>query len=189
MTASTASETHSTILWVRADSDNALDAMAAVERALHGDTTAIAPPPGAAGAASEGASYLADNLALARATWALDPQAIVVSNRPYAAWAVNRFQRIVRRATWWYALPQWLQANEFHGAVVRVLDVLSAHQSQLLERIGALESQVHAGQTQMLEHQLYTLRGEHQELLRRVAALEDQLARLDAAGTARQAPQ
>lgn len=169
------------VYWVRADSNNALDAMAAVERALQGDPSALATPPGSEPSSSDGDGYLRGNLALAQRTWSTDPHQIVVSQRPYVAWAINRFQRAVRKATWWYLLPQWLQLNEFHGAVVRVLEVLAAQQRQLFERVSAIESAQRAQQIQLLEQQIQILRGEQDRLQRRILELETQLSSQDQA--------
>lgn len=163
------------IYWVHAPSDNALDAMAAVEQALASGDTGLAPttaePAPEPLDVSGGDSYLAESIALLHATWPVDQGRIVESSRPYLGWALNRFQGLVRKATWWYALPQWLQAEQFHGATVRTLDSILEHQRQLRARVAALESPHTVDRMQGLEEQLRALRAEHQELLRKIDAL------------------
>jgi len=158
-----------TIYWVRAESENALSAVDAVERALvEGDTgePPVAPRP-TGPARGELEPYLQENLALLHTTWSVDPNQILWSQRPGLAAALDRFQGLARRVTLWYTLPQWLQANEFHGAVVRVIDSLLNRQRQdreLAERVPAIE------------RRLDVMRMEQRQLRRRIAMLEAQLA-------------
>ena len=132
-----------TIYWVNVDTQDALTLMAAVERALETGDTGAPPAPGVAGSPASPANptdaYLHDNMAIARAVWSVDPHRIVLSSRPGLAAAINAFQRLVRRATWWYALPQWLQISEFHGAVVRTLDALIEKERRLDMRVRDIE--------------------------------------------------
>jgi hypothetical protein len=154
--------------------------MAAVEQALAaGDTGTPAVAPAAQLPAppdlTAGDAYLAENLAALRARWPLDPHQIVVSSRPGVGPAINGFQRLVRRATWWYTLPQWQQIAEFHAAAVRVIDSLLAHQQRLSAQVSPIEP-TPIGRTQALEEQIYVLRMEQLALRNRVAELEDRLA-------------
>jgi hypothetical protein len=165
--------------WVNSDSDDALTLMAAVERALETGDTGTPPPPGAgspAAPADLADAYLHDNLACARAVWSVDPHRIVQSNRPGLAAAINAFQRLVRRATWWYTLPQWLQISEFHGAVVRVLDALTEKERRLDVRIREIEQMRLQAHLFALQQQIAVLRAERAELEQRLAALEAQSA-------------
>ncbi len=167
------------IYWVNSDSDDALTLMAAVERALETGDVGTPPAPGAissAAPASPTDAYLRDNLALAHATWSVDPHRIVLSNRPGLAAAINAFQRLVRRATWWHTLPQWLQISEFHGAVVRVLDALSEKERRLDERLRSIEQMRLQAHLFALQQQIAVLRAERAELERRITALEAQSA-------------
>jgi hypothetical protein len=153
--------------------------MAAVEQALAaGDTGTPAVAPAAQLPAppdlTAGDAYLAENLAALRARWPLDPHQIVVSSRPGVGPAINGFQRLVRRATWWYTLPQWLQANQFHGAVVRLLDSLLNRQRQ--DRARLVELEALAGRVAILERRLDVSRIERAQLRRRIAELESRLA-------------
>ncbi len=172
-----------TIYWVNTDSDNALDLMTAVERALESGATGTPPPPGMSSAPAtptdSGDAYLAENMALARATWTVDPHRIVVSSRPGVAAAINAFQRLARRATWWYALPQWLQISEFHGAVVRALDALAEKERLLGIRVREIEQMRLPAHLFALQQQVAALRAERDLLARRVAELEARLATLE----------
>lgn len=172
------------VYWVNSDSDDALTLMAAVERALETGDTGAPPAPGASSSAMPAAPadvYLHDNLALARAVWPVDPHRIVLSSRPGLAAAINAFQRLVRRATWWYTLPQWLQISEFHGAVVRVLDALTEKERRLDMRIRDIEQMRLQAHVFALQQQIAVLRAERAELERRIAALEAQLPAVDIA--------
>ena len=167
-----------TIYWVNVDTQDALTLMAAVERALETGDTGTPPPPGVA--ASPAASvnptdtYLHDNMAIARAVWSVDPHRIVLSSRPGLAAAINAFQRLVRRATWWYTLPQWLQISEFHGAVVRALDALIEKERRLDIRMRDIEQMRLQAHLFALQQQIAVLRARNAELESRVAALEAQ---------------
>jgi len=175
-----------TIYWVNVDTQDALTLMAAVERALETGDTGTPPPPGVA--ASPAASvnptdtYLHDNMAIARAVWSVDPHRIVLSSRPGLAAAINAFQRLVRRATWWYALPQWLQISEFHGAVVRTLDALIEKERRLDMRVRDIEQMRLQAHLFALQQQIAVLRARNAELESRVAALEAQRAPSQHAG-------
>jgi len=167
-----------TIYWVNVDTQDALTLMVAVERALETGDTGTPPPPGVA--ASPAASvnptdtYLHDNMAIARAVWSVDPHRIVLSSRPGLAAAINAFQRLVRRATWWYTLPQWLQISEFHGAVVRALDALIEKERRLDIRMRDIEQMRLQAHLFALQQQIAVLRARNAELESRVAALEAQ---------------
>jgi len=175
-----------TIYWVNVDTQDALTLMAAVERALETGDTGTPPPPGVA--ASPAASvnptdtYLHDNMAIARAVWSVDPHRIVLSSRPGLAAAINAFQRLVRRATWWYTLPQWLQISEFHGAVVRALDALIEKERRLDMRVRDIEQMRLQAHLFALQQQIAVLRARNAELESRVAALEAQRAPSQRAG-------
>jgi hypothetical protein len=169
-----------TIYWVNVDTQDALTLMAAVERALEtGDTGTPPPPRVAASPATSGNptdTYLHDNMAIARAVWSVDPHRIVLSSRPGLAAAINAFQRLVRRATWWYTLPQWLQISEFHGAVVRALDALIEKERRLDMRVRDIEQMRLQAHLFALQQQIAVLRARNAELESRVAALEAQRA-------------
>ncbi|HMO60205.1 MAG TPA: hypothetical protein PKC19_22865, partial [Roseiflexaceae bacterium] len=164
------------IYWIATENDDALATLAAVEQALTSGTTGTPPPalPITQPAPADD-GYLAQNLALAEATWAVDPQRIVVSSRPQFGMLINLFQRLVRRLTWWYALPQWLQISEHHGAQVRSLNALANHERQSRARIAALEAEL--ARLHAIERQVQVLRFEQTELRRRIGLLEEALLR------------
>jgi hypothetical protein len=168
-----------TVYWIRTESNSAFSAMEAVERALaEGDTgtPATSTRPAESAEAAVGDPYLAENLAAIRAIWSIDPHRIVISRRPVLAGMINRFQRFIRRGTWWYALPQWQQISEFHGAATRVVEVLLENQRQLREQAAAAMFMfTPLGRTQALEEQLQLLRMDLMGLQNRVAELEEQL--------------
>lgn len=168
-----------TVYWVRSTGSDALGAMAAVEQALAAGDTGEPPAPAVETDAStpdreQRDDYLEDNLELVRSTWPIDPSMIVASQRPGLAAALNAFQRLVRRATWWYSTPQWQQTNQFHGGVVRVIESLLNRQRQDRERIEELAMLV--GSTRMNDRRIETIRMELKWLRRRIAELEAQLA-------------
>ena len=159
------------IHWIQTTNDDVFDTLDAVERAVSTGNQGN-PPSMAAAQSSDSDPYLVESLTLVHQTWAIDQQAIVMSNRPGLAAGINLFQRIVRRLTWWQSLPQWLQVNSFHGAVVRVIDVVLDRQRLHGIRIGQLESANTAAHLFALEQQIQALRDEQRELRRRLAALE-----------------
>jgi hypothetical protein len=164
-----------TIYWIKTESDDVFAALAAVEQALASDNVGQ-PLSTTAPAASDTDSYLTDNLAAARSAWAVDPHAIVVSSRPGLAPAINLFQQLVRRLTWWQTLPQWQQISSFHGALVRIIDVLLDRQRLLGVRVNQLESLNAPAHLFALEQQIQALRDEQRLLRRQIAELERQLA-------------
>jgi hypothetical protein len=168
-----------TVYWIRTENDSALSAMAAVEQALmEGDTgspaaaTIVQAPEPACEAEID--PYLAENLATLHTRWPVDPHQIVVSSRPGLARAINVFQQLVHRATWWYNLPQWQQISEFHAASVRVIDSLMERQRQLRE-LALQWGMTPIGRTQALEEQIHLLRMEQLALQNRIAELEERL--------------
>ena len=169
-----------TIYWVRAESDQPLEVMAAVERALVANDTNTPPLPAtAARDLFAGDTYLAENLDLARSTWSVDTQRIAESRLPLVGAILNRAQGLARRATAWYGRPQWQQVTTFHGAVVRVIDSLMAHQQRLHGRVQALENLYLLTHIESIEQQLAALRRERVELLERIEALEKAEGRRD----------
>jgi hypothetical protein len=170
-----ASRVNMTIYWVNTESNDALDALAAIEHALATGETGT-PPAAALPESERRDSYLDDNLAYLHDRWNVDQHAIVTSSRPVLARAVHLFQRAARRATWWHSLPQWQQVSAFHGALVRVVDVLFDRQRLLALRIAELERAHLPAHLYALEQQVQALRAEQRQLRRRIAELEGRLA-------------
>jgi hypothetical protein len=82
----------------------------------------------------------------------------------------------VRRATWWYQLPQWQQVNQFHGVSVRVIDSLLAGLGQLRQRILLLEAE--SVKLKSLEEQLGIAYERQNHLLEEVNRLRSELEAL-----------
>lgn len=162
--------------WIQTSSDDVFEALEAVEQALLSGDQGSAPVLPEPVAAVDTDPYLMENLGVAQAHWMVDQQAIVESQRPGVAPVINLFQRVVRRATWWQALPQWQQVSMFHGALVRIIDVILDRQRLLRIRVSQLESANLPAHIFALEQQIQSLRDEQRELRRRVAELERHLA-------------
>lgn len=168
-----------TIVWAHAKSSDVFEALAAVEQALAQSETA----PAADVQTEEyfmGDSYLAENVGVMRATWSIDPWRVVAGRAGALGRAFDLGQRVVRRLTWWYALPQWQQISQFNGAVVRSTDAVLARVLRLAVRIYELESAHSEPRLRSVEEQLRAARDEQQLLLRRVAELEEQVEALRA---------
>ena len=72
-----------------------------------------------------------DQLRALHAQWSINPNEIIHSNRPRFGPAIVRFQRLVRRATFWYLNPILDQIVAFNAGVVRALSGLRAEQESL----------------------------------------------------------
>jgi hypothetical protein len=159
------------IHWIKTQSDDVFEALEAIDQAITQQQQGDAPVV-AAVVSSDTDPYLTESVAVAHANWAVDQRAIVMSSRPGFGSLINLFQRVVRRLTWWQQSPQWQQANTFHGAVVRVLDVLLDRQRLHHIRLGQLESANTAAHLFALEQQIQALRDEQRSLRKRIAELE-----------------
>jgi SAM-dependent methyltransferase len=123
----------------------------------------------------ENDAYLEENVAGMCATWSVDPHRIVISQQPRLGGVLNAFQRIVRSATWWYALPQWSQISEFQGSVVRVTDSLLYKQRRLCEQLSRRIFML-VGWVQAFEKQIALLQTKQEVLQSRIDLLEAQVA-------------
>ena len=88
--------------------------LAAVERALAGDPTALAEVPAISDIAASD-PYLAQQLVALHHQWEIRPQP-----------AHGLLQRIRTRLAWWLLGPEIQQANATHATLVRLLDSLLA---------------------------------------------------------------
>jgi hypothetical protein len=159
------------IYWIQTDSDDVFAALDRVEQAVtHGDQGNAPHVPVATSHDTD--PYLIESLAVVHQSWAVDQNAIIMSTRTGFAGVINLFQRFVRRLTWWQSMPQWLQVNSFHGALVRVIDVLLDRQRLHSIRIDQLESANTGAHIFALEQQIQALRDEQRELRKRLAELE-----------------
>ncbi len=132
-----------TVQWVHTDREDAIAALDAVADALEGRGGGAEAAQGALDPALREMlrddPYLAQNITVAHERWAIDQGAIVASHRPGVGRLVNGFQRLVRRATWWYAAPQWESVNVFHAAVVRSLATLVKDDHVLRDKVRRLD--------------------------------------------------
>lgn len=112
--------------------------------------------------------YLAEQVAVMHREWDVNPWAISAPADSVFGWLFGVGQRAVRKLTWWYAMPQYRQISEFHGATVRVTDTLLTHLLDLKARLNMLASAPSAAHLQAVEAQL-------DDALRRIKALEDEL--------------
>jgi hypothetical protein len=162
------------IYWINPDTDDALELMATVERALanddHGRPPADTDSPEPADD-PQLERYLAENMEALRANRVIDQGRILEAQRGRLAALLHGFQHLVRRATWWYNAPQWNQLTEFHAALVRALDALNARDRQLGDRARAREQALRT-EIIALDLQIRALRYENRELERRVRELE-----------------
>jgi hypothetical protein len=86
---------------------------------------------------TEKASHRAAQL---KAQWNIDGSAIVQSTRPGLGPWIMRFQRLVRRLSWWYAEPILQQIRAFHRSAAVAIDGLAQNQERLVKRYEDLEA-------------------------------------------------
>jgi len=167
------------VVWADNKSHNVFEAVAAVAHALGEAEQA----PAAAAATEDlfmGDSYLAENVAVMRASWEISPWAVAPAGPGALGRAFGLGQRVVRRLTWWHTQPQAAQASRFNGAVVRASDALLARVLRMAQRIHALEATHSEPRLRGFEEQLRNAREEQARLAQRVAQLEAELIALRA---------
>ncbi|WP_322816899.1 hypothetical protein [Chloroflexus sp.] len=151
------------IYWIRFQGDSAAEAMKAVADALYQGEHGVAPDAGYGEktmsepeVTTSGEGYLQSNLQTLYTSWSIDP---LRAEPPADQRLISRLrvhvQHLIRRATRWYFFAPWLQANEFHGAVVRIIEVLLARQQQFQQQINDYHYRLHAA-----EQQIHLLRNE-----------------------------
>ena len=167
------------VVWADNKSHNVFEAVAAVEQALGEAEQA----PAAATATEDlfmGDTYLAENVAVMRASWEISPWAVAPAAPGALGRAFELGQRAVRRLTWWHTQPQAAQASRFNGAVVRATDALLARVLRMAQRIHTLEATHSEPRLRGFEEQLRNVREEQLRLAQRVAQLEAELTTLRA---------
>jgi hypothetical protein len=164
------------VVWASNKSSNVFEAVAAVERALDEAEQRVAPAEALPEDLFMGDGYLAENVALMRAGWEINPWAVAPAGPGALGRAFDFGQRALRRLSWWYTRPQIEQASAFNGAVVRATEALLARVLRLSQRIHQLEATHSEARLRAFEEQLRAAREEHAALLRRVAQLESALA-------------
>ncbi|GIV92669.1 hypothetical protein [Chloroflexus sp.] len=151
------------IYWIRFQGDSAAEAMKAVADALYQGEHGVAPDAGYSEkprtepeATTPGEDYLQSNLQTLHTSWSVDP---LRAEPPADQRLISRLrvhiQHLIRRVTRWYFFAPWLQANEFHAAVVRIIEVLLARQQQFQQQINDYHYRLHAA-----EQQIHLLRNE-----------------------------
>ena len=89
---------------------------------------------------------------LLRGQWNVDSSAVIQSTRPGLGPWIIRFQRLVRRLTWWYPEPIIQQVRDFHRTVATTTHGLAKNQETLLTRFEEM-----AAEQKMLRERLDVL--------------------------------
>ncbi|HQQ77429.1 MAG TPA: hypothetical protein PLB01_08735 [Thermoanaerobaculia bacterium] len=115
------------VYWILSD-DDAGNALEAVSRQVaEGD---------------HGSPTLAGALGVLRFHAEIFNDAVLETERPFFAPAINAFRRGLTKLFWWYGLPQWGQVSEYQHAVSSVIDILLADQRRLRTRVADLEKKL-----------------------------------------------
>lgn len=164
------------IYWIRFQGDSAVEAMKAIAEALRHDEHGVAPDQAAqANPAPVAANpqsfptdrYLQTNVQAMQMLWSIDPVRVELpSDQRFLARLLVHVQHWIRRLTRWYYITPWLQANEFHAAVTRVIDVLLARQQQLQQELHEYQYRLRVTeqQVQLLRNELALLRQQLMEI-------------------------
>lgn len=171
------------IYWVRFQGDSAAEAMKAIAEALRHDEHGAAPEQAAVPAATtpsplplEGDDYLQTNLEAMRRLWSIDPlRAELPADHRILSRLRVHLQHTIRRVTRWYFLLPWLQANEFHGAVTRVVESLLARQHALQRELDECRYRLQAAeqQVQLLRNELAISRQHLMEMRQQMAMYQN----------------
>jgi|YNPBryulayer2012_1023412.scaffolds.fasta_scaffold06423_2 hypothetical protein len=159
------------VYWIRFPGDSAADVINAIADALKRNEQGDAPDKECSDsvtgseALTANDTYLQSNLQTMHETWSIDP---LRAEPPTDKRLISRLrvhvQHAIRRLTRWYFFSPWMQTNEFHASVVRIIDVLLTRQQQLQQQINDYHYRLQAA-----EQQIHTLRNElaitHQYLM------------------------
>jgi len=162
------------IYWVRTSGNSAIEAMKAIAEALRQDERGVAPVEDQGEAVSNRVSnevinaeeeFAQTNLRIMHTAWSIDPiRPVLTDDRRLLARLRIHAQHVIRRLTRWYVLSPWLQANEFHAAVVRITDVLLVRQQRMRQELSDYQYRLQAA-----EQQIQILRNElaiaHQQIM------------------------
>jgi hypothetical protein len=150
------------IYWISFQGDSAADAIKAITEALQQDERGQAPDCEGrdvgvqAEALDSSDTYLQSNLQTMYTSWSIDPLRVELpSDQRLISRLRVHLQHAIRRLTRWYLFPPWIQANEFHASLVRVIEVLLARQQHLQQQINDYHYRLQA-----TEQQLHLLRNE-----------------------------
>lgn len=72
--------------------------------------------------------------------WHVDGRAVIHSTRPTVGTWIIRFQRLVRRLTWWFLEPILQQVRGFQRNVAQVLSEMAERQEGVEKRVEVLEA-------------------------------------------------
>lgn len=161
-----------TIIWSRTNSKNAAASIEAVERAL-ADARKL---NNLSAEDLIGDPYLKEQVQALRNEWAIDLAASQPGGGGFVGGLVGKFRALVRRATWWYQLPQWQQVHQFHGSSVRVVDSLLGGMGLMRQRILLLEEK--AIKLKSLEEQLGIAYERQRVLMEEVSRLRSEVEEL-----------
>lgn len=173
------------IYWVRFQGDSAAEAMNAIAEALRNDEHGVvpdqeqappAPPADNSQVSSDGDRYLQANVQAMRTLWSIDPMQVELpSDRRFLVRLGVHLQHWIRRLTRWYFMTPWLQANEFHAAVTRVIDVLLVRQQQLQQELHEYQYRLQATeqQVQLLRNELALSRQQLMEIRQQQALYQN----------------
>ena len=120
-------------------------------------------------------TYLAENATQLQNSWSIDMGRVVPGRNTVLGRAFEAGQRVVRKLSWWYGLPQLQQITEFHAATVRTIDAMITHLHHLTTRMQTLEAMHSEQRLRSIESQLRAIRDEQLQLRQRIAELEQQL--------------
>lgn len=102
-----------------------------------------------------------ERVAQLKRQWNVDLSVIVHSTRPVLGPWIIRFQRLVRKATWWYLEPIFQQVRAFQRNAAHAIGRLARDQKELLS------------QDEMLERELAALRSRVEVLEARLEEMGD----------------
>ena len=155
------------VIEIDTPNDDIEDVMNAVGDAVESWERAFASPGDRVRTMGAG-DDLRQRASLLRHQWRVDGNAIIHSSRPRLGPWLVRFQRFVRRLTWWFVDPVIHQIGMFQRNSARVIDGLAQEHAQLANRVGDLGE---------LCDQLQALEARLAQLEQRIEAAEGTKAR------------
>lgn len=168
------------IYWVRFQGESAADVMRAVAAALQQDDRGAAPDQAAAPAPATTVlagddEYVQRNLTTLHTQWSIDPlRPDPPVDQRLISRALVHAQHFIRRITRWYVMNPWLQTNEFHAAVVRIIDVILDRNDRLHRELYEMRYRL-----QSAEQQVNLLRNELAITRQHLLELRQQLYRAE----------
>lgn len=146
------------IYWVRFQGESAAEVMSAVATALQQDNHGVAPEQAALPAPTSTSEdeYFREQLTIMHTQWSIDPlRPDLPADQRLVTRAKVHLQHFIRRVTRWYVMNPWLQTNEFHAAIVRIIDAVLDRHHMLRRELNDVQYRL-----QMTEQQVHLLRNE-----------------------------